>query len=1009
MVLEVLTQQIEQEISTKGMVEANECEETEVSKEPHHPSSITKEPHHHASDSHGTCWPRCNDDCEPTQKQQEEGTVATVPCTVGGGAGEGRVDLSDQTKHDATTATDENNNAGTTVSGTAPSPSRYDQTVHEAKRPPPENPTAAIPPSGMGSLYPSITLGENLYPQIFNDATRAHDRLVLLGNSRSDSVVTTKQEEEQERKRRQEEDSGEHVVAKDQISARQIAEASQGIEEGGAGADAGNTRSDAAHSTGRADRSISIRSWPSASFRGSVSGSRRKGRWQSEYNCDGEEEEKVDEDELLRRELAAKERARAKRERGMAGIGSIIASNKPRKKRAERPHPMMTAAYDSSSSSSLVGSMKSVDDKLEGRLSHNMGSIVGHGAFRIGGDDSIEPTHLAHQTAIRVPPPILDVTNTPEGGMCEAGAGLTSSGSSSVGLAVGAGAGQDDDDDDDVVVEEAEVVALPTATAWPVDNDVEVGVAIDADEADGNHGDDPMSRVSNGRRGSVGATYATTKNEDGVDVCLIHLPKRALLIVVCSLLVSAAIIGVVLATRKTPASITTDDEIEVSEQGITSEDSLPTLDSSALLVCPSTKLHPKIGRNGDHFGYAIDGKGDTVLIGAHFSNSLGENSGAAYIFRRNQQDNTWFEEAKIYPDDGIAGDKFGVKVALGRSGNLAIISADQVGFGKGAVYIYERVDQETKNTTMPWTLQAKLMAEDATEGSQFGDSIAIYDETIAIGASHPDVLITGAVYIFEKDRDSSAWVQVNKLVPNDISTNPYATESRFGRSVALASDILVVGADKDSPSGRFSGSAYIYLKEIGPNGGKYSTWLQEAKIYPSDGGESQYFGHDVDIDNIGNTVVISSWKDGEITKPATEEKAAKTEQMGSVYIFNLDDSTGNWTQQAKITAEDGEPGDRFGNSISINGDGDSLLVGAYHDDERRGSAYLFRQNKKDGPSWTQTMKLRAGDVNAVEEFANQVVLDGNRAFIGENKDGDNSDGYEAGAAHVYEMDNCYDG
>ena len=474
------------------------------------------------------------------------------------------------------------------------------------------------------------------------------------------------------------------------------------------------------------------------------------------------------------------------------------------------------------------------------------------------------------------------------------GGGLTSSGSSSVGLAVDAGAGQGDDDDDDDVVGEAEVMALPTATAWPVDDDVEVGVAIEANDDDDGNGDYmyPTSSISNGRRGSFGATYSTTKNEEGADVCLIHLPKRALLVVFCSLLAFAAIIGGVLATRKTPASITADvDESDMSEQGITSEDSLSTLDSSPLLLsCPSTKLHHKIGRNGDHFGYAIDGKGDTVLIGAHFSNPLGENSGAAYIFRRNQQDNTWFEEAKIYPDDGIAGDKFGVKVALGRSGNLAIISADQVGFGKGAVYIYERVDQETKNTTMPWTLQAKLMAEDATEGSQFGDSIAIYDETIAIGASHPDAPITGAVYIFEKDNSSSAWVQVNKLIPSDISTNTYSTESRFGRSVALAGDTLVVGADKDGPNGHYSGSNYIYRREIGPNDGKHSTWLQEAKIYPSDGGESQYFGYDVDIDNSGETVVISSWKDGEVTKPATKEKAAKTEQIGSVYIFTYDDT-----------------------------------------------------------------------------------------------------------------------
>lgn len=50
------------------------------------------------------------------------------------------------------------------------------------------------------------------------------------------------------------------------------------------------------------------------------------------------------------------------------------------------------------------------------------------------------------------------------------------------------------------------------------------------------------------------------------------------------------------------------------------------------------------------------------------------------------------------------------------------------------------------------------------------------------------------------------------------------------------------------------------------------------------------------------------------------------------------------------------------------------------------------------------MKLRAGDVNAVEEFAFQVALDNERAAISEVKDVDN--GYEAGAIHEYDISEC---
>ena len=476
-----------------------------------------------------------------------------------------------------------------------------------------------------------------------------------------------------------------------------------------------------------------------------------------------------------------------------------------------------------------------------------------------------------------------------------------------------------------------------------------------------------------------------------------HRRKTWLLVVVCALLLILVVVISVSVVAVSGNSTAAPPSADESNSGVAGADK-----------CSRYKVVPDGVRQGDHFGYAVDLSGDMMLVGAAFSSPRGEESGTAYIFRRNQQDNTWLEEASISPEDGTAGDKFGVKLALNDAGDVAVISADQADLGKGAVYVYSRSvsneGPENRPTTL-WILQAKLVAEDETEAAQFGDSVDIQGNTIVVGASHPNQpRKTGAVYIFEKD-NGSAWVQTDKLIPSDYIVNSTDESVRFGRSVALASDILVVGADKDGPNGLFSGSAYIYRREINLRN-EQALWIEEAKIYPDDGGESQYFGHDVDIDKSGSTVVVSSWKDGEVTNPATEEKDAKTEQMGSVYIFNRDGSFGQWTQQAKITAEDAEPGDRFGNSISINGDGDTVLVGAYHDDERRGSAYLFRRDDESdaSSSWTQTMKLRAGDVNAVEEFANQVVLDGLRAAISEVKDIDN--GYEAGAIHEYDIGKC---
>ena len=53
-------------------------------------------------------------------------------------------------------------------------------------------------------------------------------------------------------------------------------------------------------------------------------------------------------------------------------------------------------------------------------------------------------------------------------------------------------------------------------------------------------------------------------------------------------------------------------------------------------------------------------------------------------------------------------------------------------------------------------------------------------------------------------------------------------------------------------------------------------------------------------------------------------------------------SAATWTQQAQLTASDGESGDYFGASVSISGD--YAIVGAHGDDDRgslSGSAYIF--------------------------------------------------------------------
>ncbi len=114
------------------------------------------------------------------------------------------------------------------------------------------------------------------------------------------------------------------------------------------------------------------------------------------------------------------------------------------------------------------------------------------------------------------------------------------------------------------------------------------------------------------------------------------------------------------------------------------------------------------------------------------------------------------------------------------------------------------------------------------------------------------------------------------------------------------------------------------------------------------------------------------------------------DDKGSVYVF-VHNGT-DWLLEDKLTASDG--GDWFGISVALKGD--TALVGAPWDHDKSGSAYVFVRN---GTIWSQQAKLTASDGAIGDRFANAVALDGNTALIGAYWDDDK--GYNSGSAYVF--------
>ena len=117
---------------------------------------------------------------------------------------------------------------------------------------------------------------------------------------------------------------------------------------------------------------------------------------------------------------------------------------------------------------------------------------------------------------------------------------------------------------------------------------------------------------------------------------------------------------------------------------------------------------------------------------------------------------------------------------------------------------------------------------------------------------------------------------------------------------------------------------------------------------------------------------------------------------GSVYIFDWNGSA--WVESQKLLDQEAGANDEFGKAVSLSGD--KLVVSAHFDDEvatNSGAAIVFH---KVAGAWIQVQRLTASDAVASDYFGNSVAVDGNRVVVGSYSDDDN--GSASGSVYVFE-------
>jgi hypothetical protein len=354
----------------------------------------------------------------------------------------------------------------------------------------------------------------------------------------------------------------------------------------------------------------------------------------------------------------------------------------------------------------------------------------------------------------------------------------------------------------------------------------------------------------------------------------------------------------------------------------------------------------------DAFGSSLSLSGDTLAVGAPYESSSATGvdgdqtnddalyAGAVYVFRRTGTE--WVQEAYVKASNTGAEDYFGSAVALGpdllavgapgEDSNATGVDGNQASNTSsyaGAVYVFRRSGTE-------WAQEAYVKASNTGSGDQFGDSLSLSGDTLAVGAFEEDGAATGvngdessnaatyagAVYVLR--RGASAWAQEAYVKASNTGSG-----DRFGRSVSVAGDLMVVGADQEDSgaigiggdgadnSASNAGAAYVFRRDG-------TSWAQQAYLKASNTGVSDRFGWAAAA--WGDAVVVAAFgEDSNATGIDPSQADESASDAGAAYLYRWSGSA--WAQEAYVKASNTDAGDSFG--LVVAASSDTLAIGAH--------------------------------------------------------------------------------
>ena len=259
--------------------------------------------------------------------------------------------------------------------------------------------------------------------------------------------------------------------------------------------------------------------------------------------------------------------------------------------------------------------------------------------------------------------------------------------------------------------------------------------------------------------------------------------------------------------------------------------------------------------------------------------------------------------------DFSSGDQFGFGACLSRNGNVLVAGArywdGNTSDNRGAVYTFLK---STPSGGSSWSIVGSALFETINSGEVdrwFGYRCATNEDGTLLAVTSfgfdSSLTDTGKVAIYSRPTVIDTWTLVTTILPPE----PLNSFQGFGSGLSMSSDgtIIAIGCfRKNIISLSNVGTVYIYNFN-----GSSASLIQT--IEPNTPQTDLYFGTDVSLNTDATRMVVSAV------------------DTGQSYIYTYTRYQNTWTLDSSISTLFNNENERFGNSISLDGVGNTIIIG----------------------------------------------------------------------------------